>query len=427
MTLLDLDFGSRRRASLRDIAEHAGVSSMTVSRVLKEAPGVRADTRTRVEEAMARLELRRDLASPASARDSGRPTARHVAKCAGVSLMTVSRVLNEHPGVNPETRARVEKAIKMLGFTPNKAAKALAAAQHVPKVAFVFDAPNAAVLGEIIANGFDEASLATVQLAFIKVRAEDDPSHTVRSVKNLGIEGVILAPPLSDDARLRLVLAEAGIRIVAIGCCDEDPSVSTIGIDDHRAAYELTSYLIRLGHRRIGFILGHPRHRSSNRRRAGYEAALQAHGIAPDRALQWEGRYNFNSAISAAEQALDVVPRITALFASNDDMAAAAISVARGRGINIPRSLSVCGFDDSEVALMMFPELTTVSQPIAEMVRWSVRQLATELHARHRSQPPRVQKLLLEHRLVFRGSEAPPEFCEESAGMRAPAESVARG
>lgn len=347
-----------------------------------------------------------------------RLTLRDVAEHAGVSMMTVSRVLNNQPRVSPKTRARVESAIRALDFKPNGAARALAAGvrpasdtsfEPAPKIAFVFDSPNTVFLGEMVSNGFDEATLANVQLVFVKTRAEDDPSHTARSVLSLGVTGVILAPPLSDDARLRLILAEAGLRIVAIGCCDEDPAISTIGIDDSRAAYEMTRYLIQLGHRRIGFILGHPRHRSSARRRAGYEAALRAHGIEPDQRLQWEGRYNFGSAISAAEQALNLQPPITALFASNDDMAAAAISVARARGINVPRGLSVCGFDDSEIALMIFPQLTTVRLPIAEMVRHGVRQLATELYALRHDQPLKIKKLSLEHQIAFRDSDAPPD------------------
>jgi LacI family transcriptional regulator len=355
-----------------------------------------------------------------------RVTARDVAAHAHVSLMTVSRVLNDKPGVRPETRARVERAIGVLGFTPNGLARALADSKGAPqalfrqpKVAFVFDSPNATYLGEMVGNGFAEATASNLQLVFVKTCAEDNPALTARAVADLGVEGVILPPPICDDARLRLLLAEAGMRVVAIGCCDGDPTISTIGIDDSRAAFEVTRYLIQLGHRRIGFILGHPRHRSSARRRAGHEAALLAHGIAPDRALQWEGRYDFGSAIAAAEEALNLRPPITALFASNDDMAAAVMSVARGRGIDVPRSLSVCGFDDSEIALMMFPQLTTVGQPIAEMVRLGVQQLAAELYALRRKTPPVIRKLSLKHTLVFRNTDAPPADCAADSGNQA--------
>jgi len=342
---------------------------------------------------------------------AGRPaTARDVADLAGVSPMTVSRVLNGEQTVRPELRARVERAIRELAYTPNSAAKALATAHPSPRVAFVFEEPNSAFLAELVIDGFREAPAANVQLVFVRMLATDDPARLLLSLKEQAVEGVLLPPPLCDDARLRLLLGEGGMRTVAIGCRDDDPTTSTIGIDDGRAAYELTRHLIQLGHRRIGTILGHPRHRSSERRRAGYEAALVAHGIEPDRSLQWEGRRDLESAIAVVERALDAHPRITALFAASDDIAAAVIGVvARGRGIEVPRALSVCAFDDSEIASKMFPQLTTVRQPVAEMVRWGVRQLAAELHALHDGRSPPIQKALLEHRLMFRDSDAPPD------------------
>ena len=137
-------------------------------------------------------------------------------------------------------------------------------------------------------------------------------------------------------------------------------------------------------------------------------AALIAHGIEPDPALEWEGAGDFASAIAAAERALGLSPPVTALLASDDTMAAAAISAALARGIDVPRGLTVCGFDDSEAAVAMFPALTTISRPMAEMVRWGVRQLAEELRALRKGDEPVARKKLLAHALNFRGSDAPP-------------------
>jgi len=340
---------------------------------------------------------------------SARPTVGDVARRASVSMMTVSRVLNNGAGVSPDMRARVQRAIRELNYVPNHAAQALAAKRTTRNVAFLFDTPNAAVLGEMVSAGFRKARLARVELVLIKVQAFDDPRSTCETIANLGIRGVILSPPLCDDVRLRVHLNKKGIRIVAIGCDDADPALSTIGIDDRRAAFELTHYLLQLGHRRIGFIAGHPRHRSSARRRAGYEAALLEHGVQPDPAMQWEGNYTFDSALIAAEHALGSNHRPTAIFASNDDMAAAVISVARDRGVSIPRSLSVCGFDDSEVALMVGPRLTTVGQSVGMMASWGIRQLAEELGALERGDEPQVRKVLLDHKIAYRESVAPPE------------------
>lgn len=346
-------------------------------------------------------------------------TLHHVAERAGVSIMTVSRVFNDTARVSATTRERVERAIRELRYVPNQFAKALVTSQKPREVAFLFDTPNAAVLGEMVSTGFKEAAATHIRLLFIRARPEDDPREIIDNIKDLDVRGVILAPPLSDDSRLRLALRNAGVRVVAIGCGDPDPSLSTIGIDDERAAREVTDYLIRIGHQRIGFIAGHPRHRSSARRRRGYEAALVDAGIAVDRALQWEGHYTFGSALAAAEQALSLNPRPTAVFASNDDMAAAVISVARGRGIAVPRSLSVVGFDDSEIAAMMFPQLTTVRVPTDEMVSFGVRQLAAELAALDRGEDPPVTKLLLDHVIVYRDSDAPPEEAQAPRHARA--------
>jgi len=344
----------------------------------------------------------------------GQATISDVARHAGVSTMTVSRVLNKAPRVSPATRDSVERAIRDLNYVPNQAAKALSASRNMRKVAFLFDIPNAAVLGEMVSAGFAESIQPDVQLLFIKTNAGDDPLRALATIKDLDIRGVILSPPLCDDVRLRLILKESGARVVGIGCGDPDPAFSTIGIDDTRAVYELTSYLLKLGHRRIGLIAGHPRHQSSARRRAGYEAALLDHGIQPDPALQWEGDYTYGSAFGIAEQALALDPPPTAIFASNDDMAAAVLGVARGRGVAVPRALTVCGFDDSEVARMVTPQLTTIRQPVDAMAGWAVRQLTDELDAQARGEEAPVRKVLLDPIIIYRGSDAPPPRVRKS-------------
>lgn len=365
---------------------------------------------------------RENIIPPRDALSERAVTMRDVAEYANVSTMTVSRVLNGRGGVHDATRARVERAIAALGFTPNGAARNLAgskgaldfALRPAPNIAFVFDRSNAAFLDEMVTAGLEEAASAGVQLVFIKACAGHDAVEAVRSMASLGIEGVILPPPFSGDARLRLLFAEARVRVVAMGCHDGDPCVSTIGIDDRRAAFDMTRYLVRLGHRRIGFVHGHARHRSSELRRAGFEAALVAHGIEPDLSLQWEGGRDFGTALAAAERALDASPPITAILASNDDIAAAVVSVARGRGVSVPRSLTVCGLEDREVARMIAPRLTTVVLPVAEMVRRGVEQLAGELSVQRDERPPKIVKLLLAHSITFGASDAPPERREPS-------------
>ncbi|NIJ18831.1 LacI family transcriptional regulator [Sphingomonas naasensis] len=337
-----------------------------------------------------------------------RATIKDVARRAGVSMMTVSRVLNREAFVADATRATVERAIRDLNYVPNSAAKALALTRHAHRIAFLFDTPNATILGDMVSAVLEEPARPEIRLTFMRVRGDADLGATVEALGNQGVQGVVLSPPLCDDVRLRIVLARAGIRFVAAGCSDVDPGFSAIGIDDRRAAHELTRYLLELGHRRIGLIAGHARHRSSTRRRAGFEEALRIFDMSPDDRLCWQGDYSFGTAIGIAEQALSMEPPLTAIFASNDDMAAAVISVARGRGIAVPRVLSVCGFDDSEIARMMSPQITTVSQPLGAMAAWAVAQLAGELDAVAQGEEPVIRKVLLEHSIAYRGSDAPP-------------------
>ncbi|MCW3849506.1 LacI family transcriptional regulator [Sphingomonas sp. LB-2] len=345
---------------------------------------------------------------PKSRRARRGPTLRDVAQRAGVSNMTVSRVINRERGVGPDKRALVERAMRELNYFPNLAAQALAKTQLTDKIALLFDTRDVTALGEMVSIGSDEAARLNVKLVFVRVRREDDPIHTLETLENLGIRGVLLSAPLCDDTRLRVVLREAGMRFVAVGSSDSDPGLSSIGIDDARAAYDLTRYLLQLGHRRIGFIAGNPRHCSSAQRRAGHEAALIEQGIKPDKALQWEAPYTFDSSIAAAD-ALALQPRVTAIVASNDDMAAAVIHMAIGRGIAVPRSLTVCGFDDGEAVLMTCPRLTMVRRPIAKMVSWGIRQLFEELVALSRGEEPLIQNTVVDHAIAYQESDAPPE------------------
>jgi LacI family transcriptional regulator len=312
----------------------------------------------------------------------------------------------------------VKRAIRELNYFPNHAARRLVERQRSHNIAFLFDTPNAAVLGDMVSTGFTEAVSANAELVFIKTPPDREAAKIRKTLTNLGIEGVILSPPLCDDARLRHALSNAGLRVVAIGSDDRDLPHSTIGIDDRSAACQLTLHLLELGHRRIGFIGGSPRHRSSARRRAGFEAALHEYGLPSDPALQWPGAYTYTSALTGAGEALGSKPRPTAIFAANDDMAAAVISVAKGRGIAVPDSLTVCGFDDSEVAVMVSPQLTTVSQPVGAMARWAVQQLVGELSAIDRGEEPGVSKVVLHHTIVHRGSDAPPPSAEIRAFIK---------
>lgn len=324
-------------------------------------------------------------------------------------MMSVSRVLNDNGRVGPDARARIQRAIHELNYIPNQFAKALVSNQPAHEIAFLFERSAATALGDMLGAAFAEATRSSVSLTFVGARTGDHPLQTLKAIEDLGIRAVILPPPLCDDQRLRMTLGEAGIRIAAVGFGGSDPGLSSIGIDDEQAAYDLTRYLLEIGHRRIGFVAGHPRYLSSVQRRAGFERAITEFGIGPTEELHWEAYDAFGSAVAAAQQALALNPRPTAIIASDDKMAATVIAVATGRGIAVPRSLSVCGFDDGEIALMTRPRLTTVRRPVEAMVAWGIRQLAGELSSLRRGQEPAISKEVLEHAIAFRDSDAPPD------------------
>jgi LacI family transcriptional regulator len=222
-----------------------------------------------------------------------------------------------------------------------------------------------------------------------------------------GIDGVILPPPLCDSGPVIDLLAEAGVPTVVVATGRPRPDVFAVTIDDHDAARTMTQHVIGLGHRRIGFIAGNPNQTASARRLDGYRAALAEAGLDSEDALIREGLFTYRSGLDAAEQLLDLAEAPTAIFASNDDMAAATVAVAHRRGLDVPGDLTVCGFDDTTLATAIWPELTTINQPIAAMSRAAVLLVAASRRQR-RAEPEETSHQLLDFTLVRRQSDAPP-------------------
>ena len=179
-----------------------------------------------------------------------------------------------------------------------------------------------------------------------------------------------------------------------------------VAIDDRAAAAEMTAHLIGLGHRRIGFITGDRRQSVSARRLAGYRAALVADGVAFDPALVAAGDFSYRSGLVAGEQLLAMRWPPTAIFASNDDMAAAAIAAAHRRRLEMPRDLSVAGFDDTMIATTIWPGLATIRQPIEAMAETAVALLIDAIRHRRAGEPVAAGCRVFAHRLVPRGSIA---------------------
>lgn len=330
-----------------------------------------------------------------------------VASLAKVSPMTVSRVVNGKGNVRESTRERVMRAVDKLGYTPNLAASTLAAAQNT-RIALIYSNPSGAYLRELLVGVLHVASRTAIQLVidyWDELDAADERKAARRLAK--GVSGVILPPPLCESDAAVQELVKANVPVVAIASGRFHDRISCVHIDEFRAAREMTEHLIAQGHRRIGFIKGRDDMTASELRFEGFRAALEAHGIAFDKHLVQAGNYTYRSGLLAAEKLLARRTLPTAIFASNDDMAAAAVSVAHRRGLDVPRDLSVVGFDDSSSATTVWPELTTVRQPIAAMADAAVDVLLRSIRSGEQGERSIVDEVF-GHQLVERQSVAPP-------------------
>ncbi|HJP67320.1 MAG TPA: substrate-binding domain-containing protein, partial [Sphingomicrobium sp.] len=203
-------------------------------------------------------------------------------------------------------------------------------------------------------------------------------------------------------------LALANTPVVTVAMGKLYPNALNVRIDDYAAAKEMTEYLIGLGHRRIGLITGDPTHIASTERERGFRAAVEeAHLRREDIAVE-KGLFTFRSGLDAAEKLLERKISPTAIFASNDDMAAAVVSVAHRRGLDVPGDLTVVGFDDTAPATTVWPELTTIRQPVSAMAAAALELLLEDLRNRRRTGEGLSQEIVLDHEMIIRESSGRP-------------------
>jgi LacI family transcriptional regulator len=346
---------------------------------------------------------------PRSARRKGTAVTIHeVARRAGVSPMTVSRVMNGKNNVHEETRAAVMRVVRELNYTPNPAARSLAGAQGT-RIALIYSNPSASYLSELLVGALDGAHHKGIQLVLdrwddLKPQAERAAARKLAK----GIAGVILPPPLCESKTISSEFIASGVPVVALATGRFTGEASSVRIDDFRASCDMTKHLLEAGHTRIAFIKGHPNQTASERRFAGFQTAMEEAGIEVDAALVQQGYFTYKSGLDAADILLARRKPPTAIFASNDDMAAAVISVAHRGGFDVPRDLSVVGFDDTPTATTVWPELTTIRQPIAAMAEAAIDLLLRDVRRRKEGQEPLSIDHVVEHELVKRSSVAPP-------------------
>ncbi len=345
-------------------------------------------------------------ARPIRRRAGTAPTIRDVAKAAGVSPMTVSRVINRDQNVQPATRERVKTAIGALNYVPNAAARTLAGAVRT-RIALLYGNPSAAYLSEVLVGSLEEASRSDVHLVLVK-SDDGDIDKIVRQLVTQRLDGVILPPPFCDFTKLASALRTARMPTVALATASPHKEIFAVAIDDTEASREMTAHLIHLGHQRIGFIVGNANQTASAKRLDGYKLALEKAGIAYAPELVAKGDFTYRSGLRAAQKLLRAMPRPTAIFASNDDMAAAAVAAAHARHLEVPKDLSVCGFDDTALATTISPMLTTIRQPVAAMAQTAVAMLAAADHSRRQGGALEPEHKVFAYQLIRRKSDAPP-------------------
>jgi LacI family transcriptional regulator len=335
---------------------------------------------------------------------SNRLTIRQIAELAGVSIATVSRVLNGRNDVAPETREAVTQVIRENGYTANRSARGLSAGR-TGLVGVLVPLIYPAYFSSILAGAAEALSDLDLRVVLSPTGHQHDREVSLLERLMHGVtDGALIVMPEESSPELER-LVDGGYRFVVVDpimpLAERIPSVSAAHAS---GADQAMRHLLELGHRRIAQITGPRGWLATEDRRRGYRAALAAAGILPDPVLEVESIPEIPPGRAAAEQLLDLPEPPTAIFAFNDNIAIGAVQAARARGVRVPEDLSVVGFDDVEPATIVSPALTTVRQPLAEMGRTGV-SLLNRLLERQRFETLHVE---LATRLVVRESTGPP-------------------
>ncbi len=319
-------------------------------------------------------------------RSNAAPTITDVAREAQCSPMTVSRVINGEENVREDTKQKVLGAIAKLNYVPNRAARSLAAGSQL-RIALLFDNPSASYLSEFLMGALEEASRRDIYLVVQACENTAEAQKVIKKLLDSGIEGYILPPPLCDDQSVLDLIRSSGGIAVAVGPGRASGSHGAVLIDEFQAAYDMTRHIIGLGHERIGFIIGNPEQVASGQRLEGYRKAMSDAGLAIDESLIAQGQFTYRSGMVAAEKLLSIPHPPTAIFASNDDMAAATVAMAH-----------------------IWPELTTIRQPIREMTAEAVAMIARVHKQKPRTSRAKAEQLTLAYQLIRRNSDAGPSL-----------------
>lgn len=332
-----------------------------------------------------------------------------VAAIAGVSIKSVSRVLNDEPHVSDKLRERVRAAVKELDYVPSPTARALRSSRtytiHLVTLSVRSNFHHEIQFGALSAG---ERSGYRLIVSMLGENEASDPAFVRRwaedIVRNGKPDGMILVPPMASDADFATIAEEMGIPLARIGPNDIDDGQHTVLINDRAGAAMITRHLIERGHDRIGFVWGKPDQVSAHERFAGFSEAMSLAGLPVDERYIRQGHFEFECGLAAGDSLLSLPEPPTAIFASNDDMAAGIVVAAHRRSVAVPEQLAVAGFDNAEIAEKMWPALTTIRQPLRELGAAAMQHLMTC----RPSDPPRAtSRQRLDFELIVRQSTAP--------------------
>lgn len=334
-------------------------------------------------------------------------TIKDVAERAGVSPKTVSRVINGEQHVRPEVREAVQRVVAELDYRPNAFARSLSSSRSYLLGLFIDD-PVSGYASDVQLGALMRCREKSYHLVVepVVLSADGWQAQVAGSIAALRLDGAIVTPPICDAPELLDIFDAAGLPMVRIAPRMDFGRSGIVQMDDHAAAKEMTEHLIGLGHRSIGFVKGDPTHSASAKRYDGFRAAMAAAELEIAESHVLEGDFSFRSGLELGEVMLrQKAGRPSAIFASNDDMALGVLITAMKLGISVPDMLSVAGFDDAPTSRAAWPQLTTIRQPKAEMAAAAVDILADPKY-RSDVTDGRYQ-VSLDYVLVKRGSTGP--------------------
>lgn len=299
-------------------------------------------------------------------------TISEVAEKAGVSIKTVSRVMNNEAGVRSATKEKVQAAMAELNYRPSQAARSLASTQSF-QIGFIYDNPNAYYVIDMQNGILNICHQNNYELLIhpCNASATNIVEEILQLIKKSNLDGLVLTPPLSENQQLIFELQKKNISFVRVisGKGIPQDAAQCIFVNDRAASTSITEYLIELGHKDIAFICGDAEHKSSRERFEGFQQALKQHGVELNADFIIDGTYSFESGVNGAKQLLELPKKPTAIFASNDEIAAGALFACRLEGVDIPTDISIVGFENSPFSRQTWPKLTTAEQPTQEIAK----------------------------------------------------------